>query len=43
MPRAAITLGRMYEHGDGVAVDKGRAKTLYQLVCCLLAHSRPGS
>ena len=35
MPRAAITLGRMYENGDGVAVDKERAKSLYQLVSLL--------
>jgi SEL1 protein len=30
MPRAAISLGRMYEHGDGVEVDKEKAKALYR-------------
>lgn len=32
MPRAAITLGRMYENGVGVVMDKDRAKALYHLV-----------
>ena len=31
MPRAAISLGRMYEQGDGVEVNKAKAKALYRL------------
>jgi len=31
MPRAAISLGRMNEHGDGVEVNKAKAKYLYSL------------
>ena len=31
MPRAAISLGRMYEHGDGVEMNKAKAKALYRL------------